>query len=167
MPSRDDHYVTEFSRTQRHLPHHEGIGETYFVCICLRRPPVVDLTEPHVAQMLIDSLLYFDVSRYVLFDYVVMPDHVHMIIEPVVCDGRAERITHVMRSLKSWTAKRINEMKGRRGHVWQEDAYDHIIRNGEDYLEKSTYIFNNPMVAGLVRNPADWPWWGRGSGRIR
>ncbi|MEN6547532.1 MAG: transposase [Armatimonadia bacterium] len=117
--------------------------------------------------MLIDSLLYFDVSRYVLFDYVVMPDHVHMIIEPVVCDGRAERITHVMRSLKSWTAKRINEMKGRRGPVWQEDAYDHIIRNGEDYLEKSTYIFNNPMVAGLVRNPADWPWWGRGSGRIR
>lgn len=164
MSEQKDHHVTAFSRTQRHLPHHEAPGTTYFVTACLRRPAAVDLTDPTIAQMLVDSLRYFDGPRYLLYDYVVMPNHVHAIIKPIVADGKAERITHVMRSLKSWTARQIHQLRGGSGPVWQVDSYDHIIRNEADLFEKSQYIYNNPAAAGLVQNPADWPWWGRGSG---
>jgi len=159
----NDHQIDSFRITQRRLPHWEDVGATYFLCLCLEAR-FVELTDPPIASMLIQALKYFDGTRYLLFDYTVMPDHVHMILKPAVASGRSESIKHIMRCLKGWTAKGINDAAKRTGEVWQEDTYDHIIRNQEDYVEKAKYIFENPKRAGLIENPADWPWWGRGSG---
>jgi putative transposase len=46
--------------------------------------------------------------------------------------------------------------------LWQDESYDHIIRNEADYREKARYIWENPVRRGLVADPATWPWWGCG-----
>ena len=66
--------------------------------------------------------------------YVIMPNHIHMIIHKT--NGRS--IISDMRAFKSLVTKRIGES------IWQESYYDHIIRNEADYQEKWQYIENNP-----------------------
>jgi REP element-mobilizing transposase RayT len=157
-------YIDQFERTRRDLPHLEDVGATYFVCCSLLRPPPLDLTTPALAQEVVDALRYHDGARYYLYDYTVMPDHLHAILQPFTDEGRSERISSVMYSLKSWIAKRINRKVNRRGQLWQTESYDHIIRNREDYEEKASYIYLNPVKAELVLDPLQWPWWGQGSG---
>jgi len=162
MEGRSDQ-LREFEKRRRRLPHWEGPGETYFLTLTLQRPPTVDLTEPRFARLAIQALRHFDGIRYDLYDYTVMPDHVHVILKPIVREGKCERLSRIMHSLKSWLAHRINEMVGRRGRIWQEETYDHVIRNKEDYEEKAAYILDNPRRKGLIKNPVNWPWWGIGS----
>ena len=63
-------------------------------------------------------------------------------------------------SLAHW----INEVCGRRGPLWQDETYDHIIRNQADYQETAAYILDNAPRKGLVKQATDWPWWGKGGG---
>jgi len=158
--------VDAFERRKRHLPHWEAPGETYFITFCLARPPAVDLTEDRFASLVVTALRHFDGSRYVLYDYFVMPDHVHCILQPTVADGRTEPLSGIMQSLKGWLARQINAAAGRRGKLWQTETYDHLLRNVEDYEEKSAYILENPFRRGLVQQGAAWAWWGRGSGVV-
>ncbi len=156
-----------FERRQRHLPHWEGPGETYFLTFCLRRPPAVDLSEDRFALLVVSALRYWDGNAYALFDYVVMPDHVHVILKPLVRDGDRVRLSSITQSIKGYLARRINQMAGRKGVLWQEETYDHVIRNAGDYLDRATYILDNPRRRGLVDDGTAWPWWGRGDGAPR
>ena len=154
----------QFERRRRHLPHWEEPGATYFVTFRRHADAGIDLTARDVAPIIIGALHHFDDDRYWLYDYTVMPDHVHVILKPVVRDGGAELLWRILQSLKAWTARRINETTGRSGPVWQHESYDHIIRNQADYEGKAGYIFQNPCAKGLISDPAEWPWWGRGKG---
>jgi REP element-mobilizing transposase RayT len=122
----------------------------------LKRPPVVDLTKPEVAQLMVGALLHFDCERYWLYDYTLMPDHVHAILKPIDTDGTSEPLHAITHSLKSWTANQINELLGREGAVWQQETHDHIIRNQADYLEKAGYIYDNPYDKHLVPFGEEW-----------
>ena len=155
--------IVQIERRRRRLPHWEASGETYFVTFRLQRPTALDLTNDAVAQSVVNALRFFDGKRYLLFDYTVMPDHVHVILKPLVVGGQSEPLWRITHSLKSWLAHRINEMRGRKGSVWQEESYDHMLRNREDYSEKAAYVYDNPRRKGLVDDPANWPWWGIGS----
>ena len=161
---KDDKYIQQFERSQRNLPHFEDVGATYFVRFSLEKPAVVSLTTSALAELMVGALRYHDGTRYYLYDYVIMPDHLHAILQPTVGENGSERITSILYSLKSWSAKQINLRVGRQGELWQKEGYDHIIRNRQDYEEKALYIYMNPVKAGLTPDPADWPWWGRGSG---
>ncbi len=163
MPSESKH-LSQFQRRKRYLPHWEGPGETYFITFGLLRPPAVDLTDERIGNLVVGALRFFDGKRYLLLDYTVMPDHVHLILKPLVCDGQAETLARITHSLKSWLAHRINDIVGRTGPLWHEETYDRVLRDEEDYREKAAYIFNNSRRKGLVDDPAQWPWWGRGSG---
>jgi REP element-mobilizing transposase RayT len=156
--------IEGFTRRRRRLPHWEEPGHTYFVTFCLQRPPVVDLSQEPFGQLTVAALRHFAGSRYHLLDYTVMPDHVHAILKPAAEEGQSEPLARIMQSIKSWLARRINEAAGRSGRVWQEETYDHMLRNTEDYVEKARYIYENAMRRGLVRDPADWPLWGTGPG---
>ena len=156
--------IQAFERRRRHLPHWEEPGATYFVTMCLQRPPVADLTDPTLASLVVGALRHFDGKRYWLYDYTVMPDHVHAILKVVEREGKSERLWNITHSLKSWLAHRINETLGRNGQVWQHESYDHLIRNQEDYEEKAAYILDNPIRRGLITDSTQWPWWGRGRG---
>lgn len=95
--------------------------------------------------------------------FVVMPDHVHgILILPDRPSPRSENVvspadsavpvTEIVRSLKSFSARRINECRGLSGRpVWQRGYYDRIIRDQKALDRTRRYILHNPVRAGLVR----------------
>ena len=93
-----------------------------------------------------------------------MPDHVHLILRPIVQEAQGQCVSRVTHSIKSWLAHRINDVMGRSGPVWHEESWDSVIRNAQDYTTKAAYIYDNPRRKGLVDDPSKWPWWGIGSG---
>jgi REP element-mobilizing transposase RayT len=107
-----------------------------------------------IAALVQDALLHFDGRRYQLLAWCLMPNHVHVIIE--IVDGHS--VTEIVRSWKSFTARRANEMLGRSGSFWHPDYFDRYMRN-EGHLERTiAYVENNPVNAGLAIRADDWPW---------
>jgi len=162
----DNEHISAFERRLRHLPHWEEPGATYFITFALRRPATVDLTQPDIGQLIVEALRHFDGERYLLYDYTVMPDHVHFILRPLGPPGKSERLSRITQSLKGWLAYRINRLCGGSGPLWQDESYDHIIRNEADHQETAGYILDNPSRRGLISDPIEWPWWGKGSGPV-
>ena len=157
-------YAEGFEKRSRHLPHWEEPGAAYFITFALRRPPAVDLTTPRIAPLVVEHLHHFDGERYLLYDYTVMPDHVHVILKPLTDGAKAVSLSRIMHGIKSWLAHRINQLSGRKGPLWQDESYDHIIRDEADYQSRAKYILENPHTDGLIDDPTEWPWWGKGSG---
>ena len=151
-------------RTRRNLPHFEDEGATYFIRFSLKNTVLINLADPAIAQIIIKALKHFANVRYLLYDYTVMPDHVHVILKPLRFDDSVEPLARIMQSIKGWTARQINLVLCRRGALWQDESYDHVIRDQDDYQEKARYIWGNPVAAGLVEDPQQWPWWGHGKG---
>ena len=99
-----------------------------------------------------NALLYFDGKRYRLFAWVVMPNHVHVLVE-LFEDHTLDQILH---SWKSYTATEANNILGRRGQFWYREYYDRYIRNEAHFARAVEYIHNNPVAAGLVSRAEDW-----------
>jgi putative DNA methylase len=115
------------------------------------------------ARIVEDALLHFDGVRYGLLEWVVMPNHVHVLIEPA-CDTRLATVLH---SWKSFTVHAINASVGRCGPLWEHEFYDRYIRDMEHLGRVKNYIEWNPAKAGLCKRPSDWRWssaWRRGRG---
>jgi len=108
------------------------------------------MRQPGIAQIVADALRFFDGQRYRLHAWCVMPNHVHVILTPTA----GHTLTSVLHSWKSFTAKAANCQLGRTGAFWQEEYYDHLIRNADDYAHALRYLAENPTKAGLT----DWPW---------
>ena len=103
------------------------------------------LSRPELAAIVADSLHHFDGDRYELADFVVMPNHVHVLMAPI---GR-HSVVAACKSWKQFTATRINDLLGTTGHFWQSESFDHLIRS-EGQLDKTVrYIHDNPSRAGL------------------
>jgi REP element-mobilizing transposase RayT len=114
------------------------------------------LREPACARIVETALHHFDGERYRLLAWVIMPNHVHLLIEQIV-GWPLDRLIH---SWKSFTAKEINRTQGSSGSVWARDYYDRFVRDGTHFENALAYIRNNPVKAGLVGRPEDWPWGG-------
>ena len=140
---------------RRRLPHWRLPGATYFVTWRLaegQRPLM-----PEERTVVADAFHFFDQQRYELSAYVVMDDHVHVIVTPLA-HARLQDIYH---SWKSYTARHFQRGSGRRGRVWQQEPFDRIVRDEAELSEKIQYILNNP----LKRWPdiTDYPWvWAKG-----
>ena len=93
-----------------------------------------------------------------------MPDHVHLALVPA-CDSLGPvAVAEIMQAIKGSSAHRINKLLNRRGRVWQEESFDRALRKEEHVREKLFYMLENPVRAGLVTNPLDYPWiWRRTS----
>jgi REP element-mobilizing transposase RayT len=103
------------------------------------------LAASEVREMMENTLQYFANKRYELGEFVVMPNHVHVLVTPIY-DFRLEKI---LRSWKPFSAKRINEICGSSGQVWHRESFDHIVRNKEQLRRIEQYIRDNPKKAGL------------------
>jgi REP element-mobilizing transposase RayT len=88
---------------------------------------------------------------YYLLSFVVMPDHMHLIIIP-----RDKNISESMKSIKGFSARKINEVFSRRGSIWQKGFYDYILDSEEKVLSRIGYIENNPVRKGIVINSEDY-----------
>ncbi len=102
------------------------------------------LRDPPNADIVHGALRYFDGQRYALDDYVVMPNHVHVLVKPLPGHGLAD----ILHSWKSYTANQLNGRLGRTGQLWQHESYDHIVRNEAAMESIRRYIRENPKVAG-------------------
>jgi REP element-mobilizing transposase RayT len=111
------------------------------------------LRDARVAGMVQKSLLHFDGERYHLSAWVVMPNHVHMLVRP---DGEWSLST-IMKSLKSFTSHEANKMLRQTGQFWMEDYFDRYVRNAKHFDYAVAYIENNPVKARLCKKPEDWP----------
>jgi putative DNA methylase len=82
-----------------------------------------------------------------------MPNHVHALIEVWQTP-----LGTILKGWKSYTSKVANKILGCGGTFWQDDYFDRYIRDEDHYRRVVRYIENNPVKAGLVRMPAEWPW---------
>ncbi len=97
------------------------------------------LNHDDAAQIVENALKHFDGERYELFAYAVAPNHVHAIVKP----RENHSLSEILHSWKSFTAHEINKALGRTGDVWQDESYDHIIRDVSDYINQRDYILRH------------------------
>jgi REP element-mobilizing transposase RayT len=114
------------------------------------------LRDGRVAGAVRDALLHFDGKRYELYAWCIMPNHVHVVVRPMV----GHILSEILHTWKSFTAQRANQLLQRRGNFWQPESYDHLVRNEQDLRNQVRYVLENPNKAGLK----SWPWVGSGLG---
>jgi REP element-mobilizing transposase RayT len=113
------------------------------------------LQRPEIAAMMLNAIRYREepLRHYQLHAYVVMANHVHLLITPFV------DVSKLMQSLKRFTARKANEMLGLAGQpFWQDESYDRAVRNEAEFQRIVRYIEWNPVKAGLVTTPEAFPW---------
>ncbi len=112
------------------------------------------LKDPRIASCVVDSLRRGDagLNHYRLHAFVVMANHVHALLTPLAA---VRRITNGIKGVTSREANRILRRTGQ--PFWQVESYDHWVRNEAEFGRIRAYIENNPVTAGLVPRPEDWP----------
>ena len=106
---------------------------------------VRDSAQSELATIVADSLLHFDGLRYRMGDFVVMPNHVHLL----AAFPSAESMRKQFDSWLHYTAFRINQLISKKGHFWQQEPFDHLARSAEQYEYLRTYVAENPEKANL------------------
>ncbi len=111
------------------------------------------LHNPRIAEMVQENLWYHDGKSYRLLAWVIMPNHVHVLIEVWEIP-----LGEILKNWKSYTAKQANRILGRAGTFWEEDYFDRYARDERNFWQYVHYIENNPAKAKLVHAPEDWVW---------
>ena len=151
------------------IPHQSALRKSRFSapgcwysvtsCIEMKKPLLVpDPLNPAVdmrrAQIVIDSIRWLHMQkRWKCKGYVIMPDHIHIVF---VLEAD-QTLSKVMSSFGKYTARRLNELTGCKGRIWQHGFYDHCLRNDESYIRHLRYICENPVRKGWAQKAEDWP----------
>ena len=113
------------------------------------------LRDARVASVVANALLYGEHRRnfYQLRAWVIMPNHVHVLLLPKAS------LPVIMRWLKGSTARQSNLILGRTGEAfWQDESFDHRVRDEAELDRLVHYVEHNPVSAGLAANPHAWHW---------
>ena len=108
------------------------------------------MMNPAVADLIEKAIRHFDGDHYRLHAWCIMPNHVHVIVQPM----NEHPIGKIVHSWKSFTASKANEILGNKGQLWQHESYDHIIRSEKEYRFQINYVWENPEKAGFRK----WKW---------
>jgi REP element-mobilizing transposase RayT len=110
------------------------------------------------AAVVHDALCHFDSVRYNLHAWVIMPNHVHVLVATMP----NWKMGAIIKSWKGFTSREIAKREPRylseHKRIWQPDYFDRYIRDHSHYRDVVTYLHENPVKAGLVSNARDWPW---------
>lgn len=121
------------------------------------------LRKPSIAGMVQASLLTFDSQHYRLLSWVVMPNHVHVLFQPM----NGWTVANIVASWKKFTARKIRDdlrtgapipRLAANSPVWHREYWDRFIRDQAHLQKTIEYIHLNPVKAGLVKTPERWPW---------
>ncbi|MGE7959639.1 REP-associated tyrosine transposase [Pseudomonas sp. NPDC089530] len=129
-------------------------GRIYLITVVTqqRRPMFRDV---RVGRLVVDQLRQIHEARRVRsLAWVVMPDHIHWLFEL-----RDKSLGEVMGRFKSRSSLLINQYLGSQGRLWQKGYHDRALRKEEDQKAIARYIIFNPVRAGLVQRPGDYPLW--------
>ena len=154
--------ITDYTATRQNLPHIQAPGNSYFTA---SNSWERSLLSPEARDITLDTIMHHNNSKYHLDAAVVMPDHFHLILKPLPKGSAGDfSLSEIFQSIKSYSAKKIlakpdaSDYRTRKRVVWQDENYDHLIRNEQDYREKLHYLLNNPIEAGLVQRSEDYRW---------
>ncbi len=106
------------------------------------------LRDPELRRQLIGALKYFDDDRYEIGSYVVMPNHVHVVLRPLPGKPR-NSLEEILQDRKRASSFAIGKLDGKRGSIWQAESYDRIIRDPQHLWRCLQYIGKNPKKANL------------------
>ena len=98
------------------------------------------LKKPEIRKIVIDSFNFVDGNRCEVWAYVIMPNHIHIILLPL----EENTLEGIIGSVKGFTGREINKYLGRAGELWQRESFDRIVRNRDSLLRYVEYIKENP-----------------------
>jgi len=104
------------------------------------------------AKLLIDTIYHYRGGAYLLHEFVIMPDHIHVLITPQTSLEKAVQF------IKGGFSYRAKKELGSNMEVWQTGFQDHRIRDANDYSSHVVYIHNNPVKERLCDHPEDFPY---------
>jgi putative transposase len=158
---------------------HHSAQSHFLTFSCYRRQPKFDT--PNSFDLFVVTLEEMR-RRFLMriYGYVVMPEHVHLLVsepgrvpEPTVPQVRVRSLdanpgpnhsetpvtlADAMHFLKLAFAKRLRGQNGAETSFWQKRYYDRNVRDEHDFKVKLRYLHRNPVKRGLVQDPADWKW---------
>ena len=170
----------EFYR--RNLPHFQMPGQTFFVTWLLAGVHLNSefselkmefdnkldrlksgkhfMKKPEVAQVVADSIHYWDNKRIDLYCYCIMSNHVHAVFTVFEKNelGSPLYLQDIMKSIKNYSARECNMVLGLKGQFWHHESYDRLIRDREELYRIISYVLDNPIKAGLCKERKDWKW---------
>jgi putative transposase len=112
------------------------------------------LKDPTIAALVENAMLHFDGDRYRLLAWCIMPNHVHVVVEPI----EGNRLGAIVQAWKSFTAHQANNVLRRNGPFWHKDYFDRFIRDEGHLARTIDYVENNPVKAGLASTANSWSW---------
>ncbi|MDY6901202.1 MAG: transposase [Cyanobacteriota bacterium] len=109
-------------------------------------------------QVVLDACKFFHQKRYKLFIVVIMPDHVHLIVQPLIkSENEYWSIGSILHSIKSYSSKQIPKVMSHIGKVWQDGRYEEMIQTEKEFCNQWEYIRQNPVKAGFSTTPEEYP----------
>lgn len=120
------------------------------------------LRRTDVAEMVKAALLHHDGDKYQLVAWVIMPNHVHLLLIPAA----GVHLPDILHSIKSFTAQQANKLLDRSGAFWQRESFDRYIRNERHFRNVIEYIEENPVKAGLCKTAGEWPFGSAFNGEV-
>ena len=148
--------------SRRNLPHFERLWAKYMVTFATHEHRQLAAAE---RDIVLKSILYAQDHRQCqIYAACVMPDHVHMLLEPQIKEQDKDgqpifwTLSEILQGIKSASAHNINRITGQEGHVWEKESMDRLIRGPADLEEKFHYICRNPWRGGVVPETDNYPW---------
>jgi len=135
------------------IPHRGWTSNsTYFVTAsCWEKQPL--LQSARMADLFIEVLFHYRTQqKYLLHEFVVMPNHFHLLLTP------CETLERALQLIKGGSSFRAKRELGIGGEIWQNSFYDHRVRDISEYEKMSSYIRENPVRARLVQRAEDYPY---------
>ena len=119
----------------------------FLTCVTYQRSSIFQTTES--AKIAFDTVLHYDEEgRYKLHGFVIMPDHIHLLLTPAEEVAFERCVQYIKGGISFRLRKRFSAT------IWQREYHDHRIRDDSDFLKSIGYIERNPAQRGLT----DWPW---------
>jgi putative transposase len=117
------------------------------------------LKNEQVADLVTEAIYYRNTRIYDLISFCIMPNHVHLVFTPLEKEkGEFYSLTEILHSLKRHTARQSNMLLKQSGPFWQDESYDHVIRDETELERIIKYVLYNPVKAKLVKEQNDWKW---------
>ncbi|MCM8535339.1 MAG: transposase [Lentisphaeraceae bacterium] len=169
LPHYDANHTLQFItyRLADSLPHHINSEESNLTFQTIDTTLDQNLGScllqyPDIALIIKENWLHFNQKEYDILSYVIMPNHVHMLIKT-----QKAPLTKILHSWKSYTSKKIYQKLQESTfdihtiskNIWQEEYWDTFIRDEAHLNKVLAYIADNPIKAGLVNNISDYPWY--------
>lgn len=113
------------------------------------------LLDDTVASIVANSLHYGHNKWYLLHCFSIMSNHVHVLLKHI---ESAPLLSKILQMHKGFTGIECNKVLNRSGQFWEEESYDHVVRDSVEFERVKNYILNNPVKAGFVKHWRDWKW---------